>query len=247
MEVPQRLSGDLGELSHLLLEQETIETALRRVADLAVASVSSCDACGVSLLRGDKVSTTVATHDVAQRADDHQYRTDEGPCLQAVRTGEIYKVDDMATETRWPRFAAAASEEGVTSSYSLPLVVAGRTLGALNLYSLHSPFGPDDERVGQAFGRQAAVALANAQAYQRSRDLVDQLNEALLSRDVIGQAKGILMATESLSADAAFERLRTMSQSGNVKLRDVARRVVDAVGDGGGTGTEEGETRQLPS
>ncbi|MDQ6726095.1 MAG: GAF and ANTAR domain-containing protein [Actinomycetota bacterium] len=229
MDVSQALSGDLAELSQLLLEQETLETALRRVADLAVASVGSCDACGVSLLHGAKVSTSVATHDVAQRADDHQYRTDEGPCLQAVRSGKIYKVDDMTTEKRWPRFAPLAAREGVTSSYSLPLVVGGRTLGALNLYSLHSRFGPEDERVGQAFGRQAAIALANAQAYQRTRDLVDQLNEALRSRDVIGQAKGILMAREAITADAAFERLRRMSQSANVKVRTVAQQIVDSV------------------
>jgi GAF domain-containing protein len=185
----------------------------------------------------DKVSTSVATHEVAQRADDHQYRTDEGPCLEAVRTGEIYKIDDMSGETRWPHFAPRAAQEGVTSSYSMPLVVGGRILGALNLYSLHSRFGADDERVGQAFARQAAIALANAQAYQKTRDLVDQLNEALQSRDVIGQAKGILMAQESITADVAFERLRTMSQSGNVKLRELAQHIVDSMlEDGSGEG-----------
>lgn len=231
MESPQGLGGDLAELSQILLEQDTLETALRRVADLAVSSVGSCDACGVSLLQGGKVSTSVATHDVAQRVDDHQYRTDEGPCLQAVRTGQVLKIDDMATETRWPRFAPLAAQEGVVSSYSLPLAVRGRTVGALNLYSLHSSFGAEDERVGQAFGRQAAIALANAQAYQRTRDLVDQLSEALQSRDVIGQAKGILMVKEGLAADAAFERLRTMSQSGNVKLREVAQQIVTSLRD----------------
>lgn len=229
MEVPQRLSVDLDELSGLLVENGTLETVLRQVADLAVTAVDSCDACGVSLVHGAKVSRTVATDDVARRVDDHQYRTDEGPCLQAARTGETYKVDDMATETRWPNFARRATQEGVVSSYTVPLTVGGHTMGALNLYSFHGRFGPEDEQIGQALGRRAAVTLTNAQAYQKSRDLVDQLNEAIQSRDVIGQAKGILMVRENLSADAAFERLRTMSQSGNVKLRDVARRVVDEV------------------
>jgi GAF domain-containing protein len=229
MEVPERLSGDLAELSGLLVENGTLETALRRVAELAVTAVDSCDACGVSLVQGERVSSTVATDDVAKRVDDHQYRTNQGPCLQAARTGEIYKIDDMATDARWPAFARRAAEEGVVSSYSVPLTVGDRTVGALNLYSLHSRFGPEDEQVGQAFGRQAAIALTNAQAYQRSLDLVDQLHVAIQSRDVIGQAKGILMVRENLTADAAFERLRTMSQSSNVKLRDVARQVVDEV------------------
>jgi GAF domain-containing protein len=222
MEARQGLTGDLAELSQILLEQETLETALRRVADLAVASVGSCDACGVSLVMNDKVSTSVATHEVAQRADDHQYRTDEGPCLEAVRTGEIYKIDDMSGETRWPHFAPRAAQEGVTSSYSMPLVVGGRILGALNLYSLHSRFGADDERVGQAFARQAAIALANAQAYQKTRDLVDQLNEALQSRDVIGQAKGILMERHRLTAPQAFAVLVRASSHTNRKLFDIA-------------------------
>lgn len=229
MEVPERLSGDLAELSGLLVEDGTLDTALRRVAELAVTAVGSCDACGVSLVHGEKVSSTVATDDVARRVDDHQYRTDQGPCLQAARTGEIYKIDDMATDPRWPTFARRAAEEGVVSSYSVPLTVGDHTVGVLNLYSLHGPFGPNDEEVGQAFGRQAAIALTNAQAYQRSRDLVEQLNEAIQTRDVIGQAKGILMVRENLTADAAFERLRAMSQSSNVKLRDVARQVADEV------------------
>ena len=229
MEVPERLRDDLAELSGLLVEHGTLETVLRRVAELAVTAIGSCDACGVSLVHGNRVSSTVATDDVARRVDDHQYRIDQGPCLQAARTGEIYKIDDMATDTRWPDFARHAAEEGVASSYSLPLTVGDHTMGALNLYSRHSRFGPEDEQVGQAFGRQAAVALTNAQAYQRTRDLVDQLNEAIQSRDVIGQAKGILMARENLTADAAFERLRHLSQSHNVKLRDVAEQVVDEV------------------
>jgi AmiR/NasT family two-component response regulator len=94
--------------------------------------------------------------------------------------------------------------------------------GVLNLYSLTESFGGDDFAVAEPFAAQAAVALRNAHTYQLTRDLVDELNEALASRDVIGQAKGILMAQARCGPDKAFDILRQESQRRNVKLRDVA-------------------------
>jgi AmiR/NasT family two-component response regulator len=106
------------------------------------------------------------------------------------------------------------------------LVTRNQVTGALNLYSLTQSFDSDDLAVAEAFATQAAVALRNAETYQRTRDLVDRLNEALASRDVIGQAKGILMAQARCDPDEAFDILRAESQRRNVKLRDVAAGLV---------------------
>jgi GAF domain-containing protein len=222
------LERRIADLSQHLLSEETIEMVLHRVAGLAVGVLPSCDACGVSLVTEGRVSTRVATDSMAERVDLHQYTVGEGPCLDAVRTGTALRVDAMAGETRWPRFVPRAVEEGVVSSYSVPLMVHGRTVGALNLYSRSRAFGPADESAASLFVSQAAVSMVNAQTYQRARDVIDQLNEALANRDVIGQAKGIIMARDGCSADEAFDVLTSMSQSRNRKLRDVARQVIDS-------------------
>jgi GAF domain-containing protein len=164
---------------------------------------------------------------VAERLDTYQYDNDSGPCVDAIRTGELIGISSLALDNRWPRFAEEAAKEGLQSSYSVPLKVDSRTVGALNLYSLGGRFLDRDEAISRQFAYQAAVTLANAQAYQQAQDLVDNLRVALESRDVIGQAKGIIMERERCTADRAFEILRTLSQARNVKLRDLAQRVVE--------------------
>lgn len=102
-----------------------------------------------------------------------------------------------------------------------------KVVGALNLYSRSDPFGEADERAAYELATHAAVTLANAQAYAQTQALVGHLNEALKSRDLIGQAKGIIMERERCSPERAFEILRSVSQRANLKLRDVAQEVVD--------------------
>lgn len=216
----------LAELAKLLLEEETLDTALSRVADLAVSVIPCCDSCGVTLSSEGRVHTRTATDDVARTLDDHQYRTGEGPCLDAIREGRNIAVACMAEEDRWPCYRQAAVAEGLASCYSVPLAVGVRVVGALNLYSLSSPFTAQDARIADAFAAQSAVALANAQTYQQARDMIADLEQALQSRDVIGQAKGIIMERERCTADQAFDILRKVSQKTNIKLRDVADRVV---------------------
>jgi GAF domain-containing protein len=223
----EQFEVNLRELRELLLDGETLETSLRRVADLAVAVVPACDMCGVTLTEDGTMNTRVATDPLTNKVDDIQYGLGRGPCIDAVRTAEMFRVDDMQTETRWRTFTRQAAELGVAASLSSPLVAGGRVVGALNLYSRSGPFGAADERVVTAFSRQAGVTLANAATYEKARLLVEQLNQALASRDVIGQAKGVLMAREGISADEAFDRLRRLSQSSNVKLRDVAKQVAE--------------------
>lgn len=217
---------EFRELAELLFEDETLASSLQRVADTAVRGVDACDGCGLSLLERGAVRTRTAAGDFAKAVDDTQYGTGEGPCLSAIETGEIVAVDDFATETRWPKFFRAAAVHGVRSSYSVPLRVRGDIVGSINFYGLRGPFGPLDRRSAEVIANQAAVALANAQAVEDSRELTDQLHQALESRDLIGQAKGILMERLGCDADAAFERLREVSQQRNVKLRVVAEEIV---------------------
>jgi GAF domain-containing protein len=222
-----QLERALSSLSQLLFAEESLDGAMRRIAELAVATIPACDCCSLSEVDSQKILTRVSTDDVADRLDSFQYDNDEGPCVTAIQTGATIKIESAKEEQRWPKFTRPAAAAGLQSSLSVPLRIDGRVVGALNLYSLTGPFAPIDEHVSENFGQQAAFTLANAEAYQRSRDLVANLRIALESRDVIGQAKGIIMERERVTADRAFEVLRSVSQSRNIKLRDLAQHVVD--------------------
>lgn len=152
--------------------------------------------------------------------DAVQYETDQGPCLDAIREHETFKTDDLAKEDRWPKFSSRAAEEtGVASMLSFRLFAEADTMGALNLYSKQrGAFDEEALAVGSVFATHAAVALAGAQHDE-------QMEKALRGRDVIGQAKGILMAQQHVTADEAFDILRRASQSMNIKLRELAERV----------------------
>ncbi len=117
---------------------------------------------------------------------------------------------------------------GVHSVLSLPLLLPGRVIGALNVYAhAKNAFGPDAVRIGELFARPAAVSVHNAQVLASSRRLTAQLGEALTSRAVIDQALGIVMSRTGAGPEEAFDRLRAMSQARHVKLAEVSRELVD--------------------
>jgi GAF domain-containing protein len=223
----EELERAVGELTRLLYAPGTLDAAMKRTADLAVAAIPTCDTCSVSLVADGKITACVSTDEVAERLDGYQYENDSGPCLDAIRNDELIGIASLAEETRWPAFVTSAAGVGLESSYSVPLRVDHHTVGALNLYSLGGRFEARDEAMSQAFAQHAAVTLANAEAYQHAQDLVENLRAALESRDIIGQAKGIIMERERCTADAAFEVLRSVSQQRNIKLRELAQLVVD--------------------
>jgi GAF domain-containing protein len=225
--LPEELQDAVVALSRLLLSEDGLDVALHRVADFAVSVIEACDCCGVSVSSNGKVGSRVTTNDVARRIDDDQYAADEGPCLTAMRTGQTVKVDSVQAEARWPAFTRRAEAEGVRSSCSVPLPVDHSIVGALNLYSTRGPFRDRDEWPANELAKQAAVTLANAVAFNRMQALVGNLTDALSSRDVIGEAKGIIMERQRCTPDAAFDVLRVASQRQNIKLRDLAQQVVD--------------------
>lgn len=227
------MADDLNNLVFQLTElvsETTPGDMLQHIAFLATEAVPMCDCCGVSMVEGDRIVTRAASDDRADRVDHAQYSADEGPCIQAIRTGHEVAVDDFGTEQRWPGFVPRALEAGIAASYSVPLRVKGEVVGSINCYSDGGAFDEHARSTCRAFAAQAGVALVNTAIFERTRDLISQLNEAIGSRDVIGQAKGIIMATEAVGPDEAFDRLRRRSQHENRKLRDVAADIVDGRG-----------------
>jgi GAF domain-containing protein len=224
---PEVLENAVRSLSRLLLAEETLEDTHGRVASLACRTLPPCDMASVTIINDGRPSTPVQTHPQAGDLDSAQYRSQRGPCLEAYNDQRAVREKIPESGDRWPEFSAVADKAGVQSVLAVPLVASDRPLGALNLYS-KSPGGYDEaaEETALLFSEQAAVACANAEVYWRTYTLTEHLREALESRDVIGQAKGILMARRGCTPEAAFEALRKVSQHRNVKLRDIAEQVV---------------------
>jgi GAF domain-containing protein len=222
------LIGNLSELHGLLLSEETLGSTLERVAQLACATIEGCDSAGVTLIEKSQVMTAAATDDFTLKIDRDQYDNREGPCLQALSSQEVVMVDDISTDARWPNFADAATRDGLGSVLSTPLAVREKPMGALNLYSRKPrSFTKSMQPIARLFASQASVAISNAQIYASAVSLSEQLKDAIKTREVIGEAKGILMASEGVSEDEAFEMLKRVSQNQNVKLREIAQKVVD--------------------
>lgn len=162
--------------------------------------------------------------------DQAQYREDKGPCLDAWRGNVVLRVPRVrdAAQT-YPGFAAACLQHGVQSTLSLPMRGGDVALGAMNLYSRSEDgFTEQDESLGTDLAAAGAAVLLNISAYWTAFDLSAQLNEAMASRAVIEQAKGMLMAqSPALTAEVAFTLLRAASQRENVKLREIAARIVE--------------------
>lgn len=216
-------------VARLLLAERGVEQTLAKIAELAVQTIDRCDHAGTSLIEERQITTAGASDGVSAKVDAIQCETDQGPCLDAIRDHEVFQVDCLAEEQeRWPSFAKRAVEEtGVCSILAFRLFAEEGTMGALNLYSTRADAFDDEARdFGSVLAAHAAVALSHARRE-------DQLEEAIKSRDVIGQAKGLLMARQGMSSEQAFEALRRASQRLNVKLREVAERVVTANNEAG--------------
>jgi GAF domain-containing protein len=224
---PDGLDGAVRILSRLLLAEETLEATLSRVAGLACRTLEACDLASVTMISDGRPSTPVQTDRLAGDLDSAQYRSERGPCLEAYSVRQVVRGTIPDSADRWPEFTVAAADAGIRSVLAVPLVASDRPLGALNLYSKKAEsYDEADEETAVLFSEQAAVACANAEVYWRTYSLTEHLREALESRDVIGQAKGILMARRGCTPDAAFEALRKVSQHRNIKLRQIAEQVV---------------------
>lgn len=229
--MPSEVQADLVGLQNALLNTDNVEQFLHELAVLSTRVVTDGLSCGMTLRqRGRPPATVACTDPLASQADEVQYRTGDGPCLHAMRHGLQVRIDDLARHDRWPRFSKQAVTLGIRSSLSLPLIADGEAVGALNLYARRpGAFGPAETRRAEKFAGHASGALTLALRMASCADLNDQLRSSIVSRAVIDQALGVIMATERCPQDKAFALLRNVSQNTNVKLRDLAATIVMSV------------------
>jgi GAF domain-containing protein len=204
-----------------------MEDVLHQVLDAAVTAIASSDFAGVLLCRDGQITEPLVSEPAVARLNDLQRTSGEGPCLEAIATRSICYSDDIGHDSRWPEFGPRASDIGINSALGVP-VEGTDVLGAVNLYARQTgAFGAVEREKAQILSVFAGFAVRVAEAREEQDRRADNLLIALRSREVIGQAQGILMERDHLSSAAAFEVLRRASQRRNRKLRDVAQRVVD--------------------
>lgn len=225
-------TAELVGLQNALLKADSVEQFLHELAVLSTKTVTDDLCCGMTLRRrGRPPATAACTDPLAAKADDIQYQTGDGPSLHAMRHGELVRIDDLATHDRWPRFARQALALGIRSCLSLPLYADNEPAGALALYARRpGAFGPAETSRAEKFAGHASGALTLELRMASCSDLNEQLRSSIVSRAVIDQALGVIMATERCPQDKAFSVLKSVSQNTNVKLRDLAATIVASVG-----------------
>lgn len=223
------LAQQFATLTYSLLDATTAGEVLQQIVQTTSRVVPGADLVSVTLRSRDgKFHTPVETDPVAIELDELQYDLVEGPCLDVADPAgpAVAAASDLAAASSWPRFGPAAAERGLSAVLStalLPEIQSPRLSGALNIYS-RRPHGLDetDQAIALLLATHASLALAHTEAVDIATLQAEQLRRAIDSRDVIGQATGILMARRGLTADEAFDLLRRSSQHLNVKLVELA-------------------------
>jgi GAF domain-containing protein len=220
------------ELAKLVLAEQPLSATLRRVAELVRDVVPGADDVSVTLVEGGKARTVAFAGDslLAPTLDERQYDAGYGPCLDAAVTGQTIHIEDTSTPHKlYPQFAEQARRQGVTQTMSVGMPAFQEVTGALNVYNLgrQGPFTGESFEIGSGIAGYVAVALVNAALYNGALEQVTQMRQAMASRSVIEQAKGMLMLRQGVDEDAAFDLLRAASSRSNRKLRDIAQSIVD--------------------
>ena len=216
-----KLAIQLSEAAHSWEAEGTLEDTLNAIALSAVETVPGAEYAGVSLIRlPHTITTPAATDDLVRETDSVQSSLGEGPCVEALWERRTVRVDDLATDARWPNFGPQAVALGVASMLAFRLFTVGDSWGALNLYSRKvGAFDETSEFAGQLFASHASIALAGSQE-------ITQLTAELASRDLVGKATGILMERHRINSEAAHEMLVATSMSSRMSLHDVAEWLV---------------------
>jgi hypothetical protein len=212
------LARELTELARQLHAEHDPHALLEKIVHAAIAEIDGAELAGVTLRdkRRDVVETPVCSDGLVRRIDEIQYETAQGPCLQAYFERQTVRSDDLATDPRWPEFSRQAVNAGVASMLAFELFTDHKELGALNLYARRpNAFDEHDEETGLLLASHASIALSTVRSEAGLRQAID-------SRDLIGQAKGILMERYKIGSQQAFEMLVVASQRGHRKLREVA-------------------------
>jgi hypothetical protein len=224
---PTRLAMVFADLAKQLYDADSFDDVLLRIAEAAVSTVAGCRMASITLSERSGHRTAASTDSAARAVDQAQYQAHEGPCLDAVDAPMVYA--QSFPDERWPTLASRPTESGVQSVLSYRLAAASsRTAhsggGSLNFYGV-TPYAFSDtaQEIGLILAAHASVAARAVDERSTLQGLGRDLQQALLSRDVIGQAKGILMERLKVTPEDAFDLLRRTSQHLNIKLREVAR------------------------
>jgi GAF domain-containing protein len=222
------LAAGLAGLSGLVAGSGSLKHLLTEVANFAMAAVPGADGAGVTMLEAGHRDTIVASAPFVRDVDAIQYRLGEGPCISAAAEGRTMGSGALGEDASWPTFGPQAAELGIHSALSLPLLLNFEVIGALNVYAHgRDAFDGSSRRVGELFAGPAAVAIHNARVLDQAQRAITRLESALTSRSTIDHAIGIVMARSGLSEDDAYLRLRITSQHENVKVAEVAARLVE--------------------
>ncbi|MCV7014336.1 GAF and ANTAR domain-containing protein [Mycolicibacterium madagascariense] len=220
-DLPEETWSSLGQLSRALhiADDAGLDATLVAVLAAAVGLIDGAQAAGLNLFEKGKFIPQAVLGSTPPPLDELQKRTGVGPCIDASREQTTIEITDTRHDDRWPDFTALAEEVGVSSMLCVPLWVDQRRVGSLSLYSpTVAAFSPSATQLAGLYATHAALALAQAQR-------AEQLQRVVASRDLIGQAKGILMATRGWRAQEAFDALVDTSQRLNQKVVDIAEAV----------------------
>jgi GAF domain-containing protein len=221
------LAGVSARISGLLLSRETVTSALGLITSLAVDTVPGSVGAGVTIVDEQGRRTSGATDKRVERADDLQYRLDEGPCLAATAARQVTRVDDIASDPRWPRWGARVARMGLRSALSAPMVAGDAGLGAVKVYGDRAAaFDRTAEHRLSLFAAQAAILVANVTTYERAKRMSEGLRDAVRGRDVVNTAKGYLMARHGVDEDTALGLLLARSHQDSSTLREAATAVL---------------------
>ncbi|MEO6880097.1 MAG: ANTAR domain-containing protein [Mycobacteriaceae bacterium] len=226
---PSRVAEAAASLHRPVHDEDGLADLLNRAVAAAVRWLPDVDFAGITVQLGRDPVTAASTDPVVLAVDELQLELGDGPCLTAMRTGQIVSADAITAVGRWPELAARARPHGVASFLASPLVVEGAGRGSINLYSrLAGGFDGTEADLLAVLSSYVSRGLADFAVLRSAQVQVEQMRQAMAGRAPIEQAKGILMAVHQITADAAFELLRIQSQNTNTKLHDVAAAFVAA-------------------
>lgn len=237
MELPEETIAELLALGGVALAHDQLDDALAAICRIAARAVAHADGASLTTFSTTGPEAAATSGGWAEQLDELQHAEHEGPCLDAGRTGILFRVRDLEHEQRWPSYAPRALRAGARSIVSIPMMVEAKAIGALNVYARTADaFGAEEVAIAEVIAGHASLATQVATAFQGHHDLAAQLRAAMSSRATIEQAKGMVMAADpDLDADGAFEVLRAASQRENVKLREIAQRMTERRDRVGGT------------
>lgn len=222
MQSTSAFTRSIAEAARTLNQPRSLDETLQTIVEVASNSIPGFDQVGIATLHKlGAVETRASTGDLVLRLDHLQYGLQEGPCSVVLQGPEPVSMSSLRAEQRWPRYVPRALAEGVRSQMAVKLYLDREALGGINFYSTSSDdVSPDAQALAHLFASHAAIALGHA----RDRE---NLNEALQTRKVIGEAIGILMERHLMDEDRAFAFLVRASSHANIKLRVVAQQLVD--------------------